>query len=173
MATSSGVQVAPFWESLWRTSWDQQRQWLKTAHVSIIYIINQNVILLARRVSTEAGGQNNHQPRLKWKELIFFITLLTGGPWSSTWVAETQEGQPRPCQAQPVLMGSGAAVGTHLPGAHTLYHRAVVSLCFLSFLSLDLSQDSDPRLVHGNASKSLCTPMLSQHRYSISPIREA
>lgn len=81
--------------------------------------------------SIQAGGQTNHKPRLKCKELIFFITSLTGRSWSSTWTAETHKGQRKHCEAQPILMGTGAALCTHLPWAHILY--AVVSLSFYDF----------------------------------------
>lgn len=45
MATIFRVEAAHFWDSLWRTSRDQQRQWLKTAHVCIIFIITWNIVL--------------------------------------------------------------------------------------------------------------------------------
>lgn len=73
-------------------------------------------------------------------------------------------------QAQPILMGSGAAVCTHLPHIVPPYCGLPVLFVFSDLWSL--SQDSYLRLVHESASKSPWTLLLSQYRYSTSQNRQ-
>lgn len=168
MATSSGVQVAPFWDSLWRTSWNQQRQWLKSALASIIFITNWNIALLAGCVLKGRWPEQAQTQAEMWR-VNFFRYLANWRTLRQPLGSRDTGGAAQALPGSALLMGTGAAVCTHLP--HIVPPCWALHVLFVISELWSLSQDSNLRLVHESASKSLWTPLLSQHRYSTSQNR--